>query len=126
MSRPIYRQTDPIPKEYRTDRNNNPTAFTTELAKQAGLLAEIDYTEGDAFYKGPTRFQTAKLLKNPLLTTIHLIDKVGFYTKEGKLRWNYIGIPKQTWLALTMDAKIEVVHFMYQREGGTELENLFS
>ena len=34
---------------FRTDRNNNPTAFTTGIAEDALLVKGKDYEVGDAF-----------------------------------------------------------------------------
>ena len=40
------------PSEFRTDRNNNPTAFTTSVAAEAGLILGTDYAVGDPFEAG--------------------------------------------------------------------------
>ena len=111
---------------FRTDRNNNPIAFTTDIARQAGLLEGVDYSNGDSFKSGVTILFTAKLLKDPVDTCIKVIDKIGFYTKSGLIRWIYIGMPDWVWNKLTRDEKKEIVHFMYRHEGGTELEKLFT
>jgi hypothetical protein len=103
----------------RTDRHNNPTAFTTEVAKQAGLVEGVDYTIGDAFPNNPN-LKTAKLLGDPVGTTIKVIDKIGFYTPSGQPRWTYINqIPDaKNWSNLSYDQKAKVVAQMYQHEGG--------
>ena len=106
----------------RTDRNNNPTAFTTQLAIQAGLTFGKDYVLGDPF----EGYYTAKLLHDPIELTIKVIDKVGFYTKKGLLRWVYIAIPEFIWNKLDFGDKKKVIHWMYQREGGKQLEHLFN
>lgn len=102
----------------RTDRHNNPTAFTTDLANQAGLIEGVDYEAGDPFGNG--QYRTARLLGDPIATTIKVIDKVGFYTKSGQPRWTYINdIPDaKNWSNLTYDQKARVVAQMYQHEGG--------
>jgi hypothetical protein len=111
---------------FRTDRNNNPIAFTTDIARQAGLLAGVDYTQGDSFNSGVSVMFTAKLLKDPVNTCVKVIDKIGFYTKSGLIRWIYIGMPDWVCNKLTRNEKRQVVYFMYKHEGGTELEKLFN
>jgi hypothetical protein len=109
----------------RTDNNNNPAAFTVDLAKQAGLVYGVDYVNGDPF-PSPSRLVTAKLLGDPIAVTIRLIDKVGFYTFMGLQRWAYIGIPRFVWDKLEYPAKKEVIGFMYGHEGGSVLRPLFT
>lgn len=109
----------------RTDRHNNPTAFTTELAKQAGLVFNVDYVNGDTFKVGAAFYNTATILKDPIEVTIRLIDKVGFYTRTGQLRWIYIAIPPFIWNSLDKDEKRKVIGFMYKHEGGISLKKLF-
>lgn len=108
----------------RTDDNNNPAAFTTDLARQAGLVKGVDYVDGSPF-PPPSTLITAKLLSDPIAITIRLLDKVGYYTKDGKARWNYIQIPQFIWLSLSPDQKRDVIGFHYQKEGGTRLRSLF-
>lgn len=110
---------------FRTDRNNNPTAFVVDLAKQAGLVEGTDYVPGDAF-PPPSQLVTAKILGDPIAITIRLIDAVGYYTKSGGTRWTYIALPKFVWDSLTPDLKKQVIGFHYQHEGGTALLSLFS
>ena len=112
-----------IKKTYRTDRHRNPAAFTTAIAQQAGLVKGVDYSIGDAFADG--KFYTARLLGEPVTLTIRVIDVIGFYTQQGRLRWDYIGIPQELWTSLTDDQKRRVIGFMYQHEGGTEMRGLF-
>lgn len=108
---------------FRTDRNNNPTAFTTDVARSGGLILGTDYVEGDKFPTGP--LITAKLLGDPIELTIKLIDKIGFRTAANKGRWTYINMPKFVWDGLLDDEKKLVIQDMYHFEGGTELEHLF-
>lgn len=108
----------------RTDENRNPTAFTTDLAKEAGLVLGVDYEQGTQFPNGVDLF-TAKILGDPIKVTIKLLDEVGYYTKSGSLRWVYIGIPDAAWGVLTPDTKRDVIGFQYRREGGTAMRNLF-
>ncbi|SRR5216684_3956209 len=110
---------------FRTDRNNNPTAFTTDIAKSAKLVLGVDYKIGESFQVGQSKYFTAKLIGDPILLTIKVIDKLGFYTKSGKIRWIYIGIPKFIWGSLDQSNKTKIIQFMYHNEGGKELEYLF-
>lgn len=109
----------------RTDRNRNPAAFTTDIAKQAGLVEGTDYVAGDPF-PPPSTLATAKLLGDPIALTIKVIDAVGYYTQHGQPRWTYIAIPKRIWDVLDYEEKKYVVGFHYQHEGGTEMKGLFS
>ena len=107
----------------RTDANNNPTAFTTDIAAQAGLTLDKDYLIGDPFDGG--LFHTAKLLEDPIVLTIRVINAIGFYTHAGAQRWTYIGIPKFIWSALSSDQQRDIIGFMYQHEGGAGMRHLF-
>jgi hypothetical protein len=108
----------------RTDRNNNPAAFTVDIAKQAGLVEGTEYVPGDKF-PDPSNLVTAKLLGDPIATTIKVIDKIGYYTKWGQPRWTYIAMPQFVWRALDVDAKKKVIAFHYANEGGEEMKPLF-
>ena len=113
----IYSSNDPT----RIVNNNNPTAFTTDVAQQMGLTEGIDYVQGDGFTdaNGKTLY-TAKLLGDPIETTIRGIDQAGLYTGSGTPRWSYIDkIPEaKNWASLTHDQKVDVVKQMYKYEGG--------
>lgn len=109
---------------FRTDANNNPAAFTTDLAKQAGLILGIDYEIGDKF-PAPSNFITAKLIGDPIEITIRLINKVSYYTQQGLRRWDYIAIPSFIWNALDAGTKRDIIGFHYQHEGGSDMKNLF-
>lgn len=109
----------------RTDDNNNPTAFTTAIAQQAGLGFGTDYEEGTPFQVEGITYFTAKLLGDPLALTIKVIDSVGFRTKAGFPRWQYINFPHFIWIDLLEEDKIDVIGWMYQQEGGTALRSLF-
>ncbi len=106
----------------RTDRHNNPTAMTTDLAKQAGLKEGIDYVAGDKFAGGIT----AKFLKDPIAETIKVIDKLGFYTQGGGQRWKHTAMSKNQWDKLAYADKKEIIKKMYQKEGGSSLLKLFA
>lgn len=104
----------------RTDRHNNPTAFTTDIAKIAGLKEGVDYVKGDPFSGG--RYFTAKLLGDPIATTIKVIDKIGFKTQSGGNRWTYTdSIPAtKNWSKLSFGQKLEVLDQMYKKENGSK------
>lgn len=106
--------------EYRTDKNNNPTAFTTDLAEEGGLIKGIDYEEGDAF----GNLHTAKIIGDPVSVTIKLIDKIGFFTNAAVQRWKYIAIPYKIWSSLSYVEKLYVISWMYQHEGGEAMKCL--
>lgn len=108
----------------RTDDNRNPTAFTVDIAKQAGLTLGVDYVPGTRFPL-PSTLVTAKLLGDPVAVTIHVLDQVGYYTKGGRQRWSYIAIPAFVWASLSFIEKRNVIGFQYKREGGTAMRDLF-
>ncbi len=114
----------------RTDDHRNPTAFTTDVAKTAGLVEGIDYERGAPFSVEIGNGQklvlyTAKLLLNPIETTLRVLDAAGFYTQHGQPRWIYIGIPKFIWDTLDRATKVKTIGFMYSHEGGTAMKSLF-
>ncbi|MCK9369481.1 M23 family metallopeptidase [Candidatus Dojkabacteria bacterium] len=104
----------------RTDRHNNPTAFTTDVAKNAGLVEGVDFVSGDPFPDNPN-LRTAKILKDPISTTIKVIDRIGFKTGTGKPRWTYISqIPGiDNWKNLDYSGKAAIIAQMYKHEGGS-------
>jgi len=112
----------------RTDSHNNPTAFTTDVAAEAGLKLGIEYTVGDPFSVGSMTLtlHTARLIGDPIELTIRVIDRIGFYTKLGVQRWSYIGIPRTLWLSQTPAIKSCIIGGMYLREGGKEMLGKFS
>jgi hypothetical protein len=107
---------------FRTDRHNNPTAMTTELAAEAGLIDGEDYVRGDSF-RGPDgkTYYTAKFLGDPVATSIRAMDQVGLYTQSGRTRWTYLKrIPAAAkWARLTYQEKAGIVFKMYRMEGGS-------
>lgn len=109
----------------RTDRNNNPTAMTTDVAKNLGLKLGVDYVQGDPFKSGSGTLYTAKLIGDPIATTIKGLDQGGFYTASGKPRWSYIAIPQATWNKMSYNQKVATVQKMYKSEGGSQLASAF-
>lgn len=111
----------------RTDSHRNPTAFTTDIARQAGLVEGTDFTKGDPFGTGPNgpTFYTARIIGDPIQQTCRVINALGFYNKTGAQRWSYIAMPIEVWLNCGADLKIAIIGGMYHREGGTEMKNLF-
>lgn len=115
----------PIAWGFRTDRNNNPTAMTTDVARSLGLVEWVDYTRWDVFPNNPNLF-TAKILGNPIDTTIKALDtaatdpnKNAFTTQSGQPRWTYINMTDQQWQAMTPEQKKETITTMYKNEWGT-------
>jgi len=109
----------------RTDRHNNPTAFTTDVARTAGLVEGVDYVVGDAFPNNPN-LKTARLLGDPIATTIKAIDNMGFYTQGGQPRWNHTAISDSKWNSMSYAEKKNVIKGMYQKEGGKDLMSKFA
>lgn len=108
----------------RTDDNRNPAAFTTDIARQAGLQLGVDYVDGSPF-PSPSTLVTAKLLGDPVAITIRVIDSIGYFTRNGQPRWVYIALPRFVWQSLTDDQKRDVIGFHYQHEGGSAMRSLF-
>jgi len=111
---------------FRTDKHRNPTAFIVELAKEAGLELDKDYHVGDPFNVNGHTYHTAYIIGDILETTLKVIDKCGFYTKGGYIRWIYIGMPKWVWDKLDKNEKKTIIAFMYKHEGGTEMNHIFA
>jgi len=106
--------------EMRTDRNNNPTAFTVDIAKQAWLVEWVDYVVGDKF-PGSSNLYTAKIIWDPIETSIRVIDKIGFKTKSWQNRWTYtdkLWLTNESWANMSPTDKVTAIKKMYQQEGG--------
>lgn len=110
---------------FRTDAHNNPTAFTTDIAKEAGLEIGVDYTQGDPFSSGGHTYYTARLIGDPLFLTIRVISRIGFRNSNGAGRWTYINIPFFLWNNCDTEMKIRIIHDMYKYEGGISMMHLF-
>lgn len=113
------------PLTMRTDRNNNPTAMTTDVAKSLGLKLGVDYVQGDKF-PGDSNLYTAKLIGDPVAKTIAGLDNGGFYTASGQPRWTHTAIPQNQWNKLSYVDKVKVVQKMYKAEGGSALSQYFA
>lgn len=103
----------------RTDRHNNPTAFITQIAEQAGLVPGVEWTPGDPFPNNPN-LRTARLIGDPIALTIKVLDRIGFYTPSGKPRWTYVNsLPGiNNWRNLNYGQKANIIAQMYRHEGG--------
>lgn len=110
---------------FRTDRHNNPAAFTTDVAASGNLDLNVDYVQGDPFKVGSKVYYTARLLGDPIEITIRLIDKIGYFTKTNIQRWTYMAIPKKLWDSFSPAQKKLAIQIHYEHEGGTELKKLF-
>src|SRR5712691_51485 len=114
----------------RADRHNNPTAMTTGMAHQAGLVEAQDYTQGDFFTAQMPGGQsqtlyTARLRGDPVGLTIRVIDTIGFRTKIGSGRCTYINMPSWLWQTFTRDTKVDLIGDMYAHEEGVTMRGLF-
>jgi hypothetical protein len=113
---------------FRTDDNNNPTAFTTAIAAEALLVQHVDYEQGTQFPNGE-QLWTAKLLGDPITITIRVIDALGFYVGNGpgtSQRWEEIAMLYDLWMALSTSQKTAVIGIIYTFEGGTAMKGLFA
>lgn len=109
----------------RGDRHNNPLAFTTDVAKQAGLTPGIDYEVGDKFTGTDGKlYNTAKIIGDPVSATMKVIDKVGFYTSDGRRRWKHTAMTKNKWDSLPYERKVQVIQEMERQEGGSLLNSM--
>ena len=113
---------------FRTDRNNNPTAFTTAIAIEGGLVQGRDFVQGDENEAAEHVYYTAKLIGDPISLTIGVIDRIGFRVGSDpyKPRWTYINLPYDLWQGLTTAQKRQVIGDMYACEGGTAMKPLFA
>jgi len=108
----------------RMDRNNNPTAFSLDVARQSSLVEGVDYIDtGDVWPDNPNQF-TPKLLGDPVAITIKLIDELGFKQTDAPHgnRWGYTdkiqGANNTDWPNLSVEQKTAIIGQMYIQEGG--------
>lgn len=117
----------------RTERNNNPTAMTTDVAKMLGWVLWVDYEIWDSWTSADWRvYYTAKLIWDPIETTIRLIDRWiangidPFYRANWQGRWSYISkiwVTKDKWLNMSPSEKANVIAQMLKYEWGS-MENM--
>lgn len=117
----------------RTERNNNPTAMTTDVAKMLWWELGVDYEIWDPFTTASWQtLYTAKLIGDPIETTIRLIDRWiangidPFYRSNWQWRWSYISkiwVTKDKWLKMTDAEKADVIAQMLKHEWGS-MENM--
>lgn len=106
----------------RTERNNNPTAMTTDVAKTLWMVEWVDYIVWDKF--PDSNLHTARLLWDPIETTIRAFDNAAakgiwiFYTQWWKQRWSHTAMTNEQWKKLTDEQKRNVIYAMLQREWG--------
>ena len=106
----------------RTERNNNPTAMTTDVAKTLWMVEWVDYIVWDKF--PDSNLHTARLLWDPIETTIKAFDNAAakgiwiFYTQWWKQRWSHTAMTNEQWKKLTDEQKRNVIYAMLQREWG--------
>ena len=109
----------------RTERHNNPTAMTTDVAKTLWLVEWVDYTKWDPFVTSTwATLYTANFLWDPIETTIKALDtaianwKKAFYTDKWGQRWSHTAMSNDEWNKLSTEEKRNVVLSMLQREWG--------
>ena len=107
----------------RTERNNNPTAMTTDVAKSLGAVEWVDYIQWDSFKSGNwATLYTARLLWDPVETTIRIFDNAAskwipiFYTQKWAQRWSHTAMSNEQWMSLSKEKKKEIIAAMLQRE----------
>lgn len=110
----------------RTERNNNPTAMTVDVARTLGLQEGTDYAQGDPFKtKDGQTLYTAKLFgSDPISVTVNAFNKAAadgtsiFSTSKGKPRWSYMNMTNAQWNAMTPQEKVATVQHMNKMENG--------
>lgn len=112
----------------RTERNNNPTAMTTDYAKMMWLELWVDYEIWDSFIWWDLRtYYTAKFLWDPVETAIKAFDRWAannVFANEWWVLWHWhLWISNQKWLSLTDWEKREVINKILQKEWG-KMDNM--
>lgn len=105
----------------RTERNNNPTAMTTDYAKMMWLELWVDYEIWDSFIWWDWRtYYTARFLWDPVETAIKAFDRWAannVFANEWWVLWHWhLWISNQKWLSLTDWEKREVINKILQKE----------
>lgn len=104
----------------RAGRHNNPTAFTTDVARTGGLVEWVDYVKWDPFQWGDGRtYYTARLLWNAVDKTITTIDN---YVARGSFPWwtyaNKIWLTPEAWKNADYNTKVWFLQKMQVEEWG--------
>lgn len=112
----------------RTERNNNPTAMTTDYAKMMWLELWVDYEIWDSFIWWDWRtYYTARFLWDPVETAIKAFDRWAannVFANEWWVLWHWhLWISNQKWLSLTDWEKREVINKILQKEWG-KMDNM--
>ena len=112
----------------RTERNNNPTAMTTDYAKMMWLELWVDYEIGDSFVWSDWKtYYTARFLWDPVETAIKAFDRWAannVFANEWWVLWHWhLGISNQQWLNMTDKEKREVIDKILQKEWG-KMDNM--
>ena len=112
----------------RTERNNNPTAMTTDYAKMMWLELWVDYEIWDSFIWWDWRtYYTARFLWDPVETAIKAFDRWAannVFANEWWVLWHWhLWISNQKWLSMTDKEKREVIDKILQKEWG-KMDNM--
>lgn len=117
----------------RANRNNNPTAMTTDVAKTLGMVEWVDYVRGDPFSSGSGTLYTAKLLGNGVETTINAFDRIAqdpnkkiFYTSGSRQRRTHTAMSDEERLGLSQEDKAKVIQRMYNNEERRDRRNFWA
>lgn len=108
----------------RTERNNNPTAMTTDYAKMMWLELWVDYEIWDSFIGGDGRtYYTAKFIWDPIEMSIKAFDRWAannVFANEWWVLWHWhLWISNQQWLNMTDGEKREVINKILKKEWGS-------
>lgn len=108
----------------RTERNNNPTAMTTDYAKMMWLELWVDYEIWDSFVWLDWRtYYTAKFLWDPIETAIKAFDRWAANNVFGNEGWVlghwHLWISNSDWLKMTTEQKRDVIYKILQKEWGS-------
>jgi hypothetical protein len=107
----------------RTERNNNPTAMTTDYAKMMWLELWVDYEIWDSFIGGDGKtYYTAKFIGDPIEMSIKAFDRWAannVFANEWWVLWHWhLWISNQQWLNMTDWEKREVINKILKKEWG--------
>lgn len=107
----------------RTERNNNPTAMTTDYAKMMWLELWVDYEIWDSFIGGDGKtYYTAKFIWDPIEMSIKAFDRWAannVFANEWGVLWHWhLWISNQQWLNMTDGEKREVINKILKKEWG--------